>query len=82
MKVAWLIFGIIIGASLYPVIVEAVEYYGKFPPTPAFQEFEIDNNATGVDLTINQTFINATSYKDKLFIVTDGSIEAWFVEYP
>jgi len=82
MKVAWMIFGIIIGASLYPIVVEAQDYFGKFPPTPAWQELEIDNNATTINPLQNQTFINATSYKDKLWIVTDGSIIASFVDYP
>ncbi len=82
MKAAWLIFGIILGASFTPIIIEAVEYYGKFPPTAAWQTLEIDANSSSVDLGNNQTFINATSYRDKLWIVTDGSIEVFFVEHP
>ncbi len=80
MKVAWLIFGVILGASFTPIIIEAVEYYGKFPPTPAWQSFEIDNNFTLPNNT--QAFLNATSYKDIMFIVTDGSINVTFVPYP
>lgn len=81
MKIAWLVFGVILGASFTPILIEAVEYYGKFPPTAAWQEIETDDNAT-IPSQDNRTYVNATSYHDKLWIITDGSIEAYFIEFP
>ncbi len=80
--VAWLVLGIVLGGSVYPIMTEAVEYYGKFPPTPAWQTMEIDTNSSSVNLATNQSFASATSYNDKLWIVTDGSIEVFFLEHP
>ncbi len=79
--IAWIIVGVIIGAAFYPVIVEAQEYFGKFPPTPAWDEIETDSNAT-INPLLAQNFINATSYSDKFFIVSDGSLNIFVTEYP
>ncbi len=77
---AYLVLGIILGGSVYPIMTEAQTYYGKFPPTPAWQELEADNNFTRP--LQEQLFLNATSYSDKMFIVSDGSISVTFVPYP
>ena len=77
---AWLILGIVIGGSVYPIMVEAQQYFGKFPPTPAWQEIDTDANA--VINNFSQPFLNATSYNDRFFIISDGSIDIFFTEYP
>jgi len=77
---AGMFFGAIVAFAIMPMTIYATEYFGKFPPTPAWQEMEVVNNAT-IPVQ-NQTWVNATSYNDKLWILTDGSIEAYFVEYP
>ncbi len=74
MKVAWVFLGIVIGISFYPIIVEAVEYYGKFPPTRAYDTASIEN-------TTSQR-INATSYSSPLILVSDGTVELTFVTVP
>ena len=74
-----IIVGIVITASFYPVISEAQEYFGKFPPTPAWQDIEI---AVDANLPItDQTTINATSYNDRLFLISDGSININITEF-
>ncbi len=78
---AWMIVGIVIGAAFYPVIVEAQEYFGKFPPTPAWQQIEIANNGTFTPVP-GPNIINATSYSDKFFFVTDGSILINLTQHP
>ena len=80
--IAWIIVGVIIGAAFYPVIVEAQEYFGKFPPTPAWQEIEVANDAVMNPFVVGNTIINASSYSDKIFLVTDGSILINITEYP
>jgi len=79
--VAWLVLGVIIGGSVYPIMVEAQDYFGKFPPTPAFQDFQTDSNAT-INPLLSQNFINATSYNDRMFIISDGSLNIFITEYP
>ncbi len=76
-----LIFGIVLTVSFYPIVTEAVEYYGKFPPTSAWQELETDDDAT-INVLVSQTFLNASSYKDKMWIISDGSLDIFFTEYP
>ncbi len=77
---AWIVVGVIIGVAFYPVVVEAQQYFGKFPPTPAWQEIDTDDNA--VINNFSQPFLNATSYNDRFFIISDGSIDIFFTEYP
>ena len=74
------VFGAILVLVFYPSMLEAQEYFGKFPPTPAFKEVGIGNNAT---LFPNaETSVVAISYADDFFIVTDGSILINITEYP
>lgn len=74
MKAAWVILGIVIGISFYPIMSEAVEYYGKFPPTRAYDSASIEN-------TTSQR-INATSYSSPLILVSDDYITLEFVRVP
>jgi len=74
------VFGAVMVLVFYPGILEAQEYFGKFPPTPAFNEVGIGNNATIFPNTENN--IIAISYADDFFIVTDGSILINITEYP
>ncbi len=70
-KAAYLVLGIILGGSVYPIMIEAQDYYGKFPPTVAFSK--IDPNSTGD--------VEAISYSDVVTFTGDGSIEiSRFVE--
>ena len=62
-----------------PVLTNAADYFGKFPPTPAWQDIEIITNNT-IPFT-TQTTVNATSYNDRLYIITDGSISINITEY-
>jgi len=80
-RISWFILGVIAAVSFYPIITEAQEYFGKFPPTPAWQEIEMDDNAT-INPLLAQNFINATSYSDKFFIISDGSLNIFVTEYP
>jgi len=76
--------GVLVGGFMltlfYPMAIEAQDYFGKFPPTPAFKEIEIANNA--VPFPNLQTTLEAVSYADKFFIVTDGSIIINVTQYP
>ncbi len=74
------IIGVIMFASFYPIVIEAQEYFGKFPPTPAWQEIEIANDA--VPIPNPETIILADSYSDKMFLVSDGSIIINITQYP
>lgn len=65
----WILFGIVIGMSLYPIVVEAVEYYGKFPPTAAWSGITLNDNDTTFDATLD-----AIQYNRELYIISDGSI--------
>ena len=52
----------------------------SIPPTPSWDEIEIANDVT---VTPNpQTFINASTYTDKFFFITDGSILLNITTYP
>lgn len=82
MKLTWMIFGIILGASFTPILIEAQEYFGKFPPTPAWQEIEIANDHTINPLDPVTFTLDARSYSDKMFIVSDGSIIINITQYP
>ncbi len=64
------VFGAVMIFSIYPILVEAADYYGKFPPTPAWSKIIVNDkvNNLGENMTANQ-------YNRELFIVTDGSIE-------
>ncbi len=64
----------------YPMAIEAQDYFGKFPPTTAFNEVEIANDA--VPFPNAQTNLEAISYSDKFFIVSDGSIIINVTQYP
>jgi len=75
-----LIVGVVLLASFYPIVTEAQDYFGKFPPTPAWQEIEIANDA--IPTSNPQIIITADSYSDKIFIVSDGSININITEYP
>ncbi len=66
---AWIIFGVVIGMSLYPIVVEAVEYYGKFPPTAAYSSITLNDTVQVIGETIE-----AERYNRNLKIGTDGSI--------
>ena len=78
---AWIIVGVVLGLSLYPIVTEAQQYYGKFPPTPAWQEIDTDDNVAAIN-NFSQPFLNASSYNDRFFIISDGSIDIFFTEYP
>ena len=80
--ILWMVFGGVIALSFYPILVEAQDYFGKFPPTPAWQTVEVANDAIMNPFVVGNTIINATSYADKIFIVTDGSILINITEYP
>jgi len=76
--------GVLVGGMMltlfYPMAIEAQDYFGKFPPTTAFNEIEIANDA---ELFPNlQTNLQAISYSDKFFIVSDGSIIINVTQYP
>lgn len=57
----WLVLGIILGLAVFPIMSEAQEYYGKFPPTPAFR-----------NVTTTTDTIEADSYADVLNLVGVG----------
>lgn len=67
---AWLILGVVIGGSLYPIMIEAVEYYGKFPPTAAISTLRLNDtvDTQGVEVT-------ALSYDQTIRFESDGTIE-------
>jgi len=76
--------GVLVGGFMltlfYPMAIEAQDYFGKFPPTRAFDEIEIANDA---ELFPNlQTTLEAVTYSDKFFIVSDGSIIINVTQYP
>ncbi len=67
---------VIIGLALvFPVSDSAI------PPTPAWSNIQGVTDAI-YDDTITATNINATIYNDRFTIITDGSIEVEFIEYP
>jgi len=68
------ILGII---TYFPTIAEAIY---SVPPTNAWQMIIIDDNVTIP--TINATKLNATSYKDIMYLVSDGSINITLGVYP
>ncbi len=68
-KAAYLVLGIILGGSIYPIMIEAVEYYGKFPPTAAYSSITLNDTVQVIGETIQ-----AESYARNLKIGTDGSI--------
>ena len=68
------ILGII---TYFPTIAEAIY---SVPPTNAWQTIVVDSNSTIASL--NQTNITAISYKDTLFLVSDGSINITLGVYP
>ena len=69
MKAAWIVLGIILGASLYPIMIEAQDYYGKFPPTSAYSMFHLNDTIDNQNLSFN-----GSSYDSTIHIITDGSI--------
>ncbi len=56
-------------ASFYPIITEAVEYYGKFPPTVAYSQITVNDTIQTVG-----TVLDADSYSQNLNFGSDGSI--------
>lgn len=68
MKAAWILFGIIIGIAFYPIASEAIEYYGKFPPTAAWTTISVNDTQNP-----NSTMI-PFSYSAPLYFASDGSI--------
>ena len=58
------IFAFVIIVSLYPVIVEAANYYGKFPPTNAFRNFTSTSGES----------VEAESYADELNLLAGSGI--------
>lgn len=66
-----IVLGVGIGIALAPTAIDAI------PPTPAFKN--IGSNDT--DATTNPAWINATSYRNDLMIVTDGSILVEVIQY-
>ena len=68
----------ILGIITYlPSIAEAIY---SIPPTNAWQTIFIDDNVTIP--TTNDTGLNATSYRDIMFLVSDGSINITLGIYP
>ena len=68
----------ILGIITYlPNIAEAIY---SIPPTNAWQTIIIDDNATIP--TVNNTNITAISYRDTLYLVSDGSINITIGVYP
>ena len=68
------ILGII---TYFPSIAEALY---SIPPTNAWQTIIIDNNVTLSDSGL--TNITAITYRDTLFLVSDGSIGINITTYP
>ena len=68
----------ILGIITYlPSIAEAIY---SIPPTNAWQTIIIDDNVTIP--TVNSTIFNATSYRDTMYLVSDGSINITLGIYP
>ena len=68
------ILGII---TYYPTIAEALY---SIPPTNAWQTIVIDNNVTLPDSGLIN--ISAITYRDTLYLVSDGSIGINITTYP
>ena len=77
------ILGVCTGMALlgivtyFPSIAEAIY---SVPPTNAWQTIIVDSNSTIASL--NQTTVNAISYRDILYLVSDGSINITLGIYP
>lgn len=69
--------GVILGLGFGPQISEALY---SIPPTNAWQTIFINDNVTIP--TNNNTSLNATSYRDIMYLVSDGSINITIGTYP
>ena len=68
----------ILGIITYlPSIAEAIY---SIPPTNAWQTIGVDSNATFS--TLNETNVTAISYRDTLYLISDGSINITIGNYP
>ena len=71
------LIGIVFGVALGPQISEALY---SIPPTNAWQTIGIDNNV--VFPNSSDPTISAISYRDTLYLVSDGSILINITSYP
>ena len=69
--------GLVAGISFGPQFVDAIY---SIPPTNAWQTIFINSNATYS--STGDTNITAISYKDELYLLSDGSIGFNITTYP
>ena len=77
------LIGLIIGAiipTLYFVVPPVAEALYAIPPTNAWQHVRINSNATYS--STGDTILNATSYDDYVYLLSDGSIGFNITTYP
>ena len=66
--------------SIITYLPEIAEAVYSIPPTNAWQAIVINSNATYT--TTGDTYINATSYRDILNLISDGSIDINITTFP
>ena len=71
------LIGLVFGVAAGPRISEALY---SIPPTSAWQTIFINSNATYS--STGDTSINATSYNDEIWLLSDGSIGFNITTYP
>lgn len=72
-----ILLGIVIGLAFGPQISEALY---SIPPTTAWNTIISNDNATFADN--GETNVTAVSYRDTLYLISDGSINITMVPYP